>query len=133
MLGAALSAGAAFAEIPQEPASAPVQEALPNSASAVSWTEELATGEGTGELVRTREGLLFEPYAVMRRPEGQLRLMGLYTFPARALEQPVDTIRPLLQARAGYGMNVEVDVRVRTASGGWSEWSTSSAGEGATR
>jgi hypothetical protein len=112
LLGGALVAGPALAEIPQE-----------------SWTEELATGEGTGELVRTREGLLFEPYAVMRRPEGHLRLMGLYTFPARLLEQPVDTIRPLIQAKASPGMDVEVDIRVRTASGAWTEWSTSSSGE----
>jgi hypothetical protein len=129
MLGVPLAAGAALAEPPQEPAAASLRAAAPSGASGLSWAEELAAGEGTGELVRTREGLLFEPYAVMRRPEGQHRLMGLYTFPARTLEQPVDTIRPLLQAKAAPGMDVEVDVRVRTPSGGWSEWSTSSAGE----
>jgi hypothetical protein len=127
MLGAALSAGAALADISQEPVEVPVQAAP--SSRALSWTEDLATGDGTGELVRTRDGLLFEPYAVMRRPEGQLQLMGLYTFPARKLEQPVDTFRPLIQAKATYGMGVEVDVRVRTASGTWSEWRTSKAGE----
>lgn len=129
MLGAALSAGAALAETSPEPTEALEQAAPSSSARALSWTEDLATGEGTGELVRTREGLLFEPYAVMRKPEGQLRLMGLYTFPVRRLEQPVDTIRPLIQAKATHGMNVEVDVRVRTDSGAWSEWRTSSEGE----
>jgi len=129
MLGVPLVAGAALAETPREPTEASLRAAPPRSAAALSWAEELSAGEGTGELVRTQEGLLFEPYAVMRRPEGQLRLMGLYTFPARTLEQPVDTIRPLLQAKTAPGMDVEVDVRVRTPSGAWSEWSTSSAGE----
>ncbi|KFE72194.1 hypothetical protein [Hyalangium minutum] len=127
MLGASLSASAALAEAAPEPTQASLR--APQSPAAVSWAEELATGEGTGELVRTRDGLLFEPYAVMRRPEGQMRLMGLYTFPARTLEQPVDTVRPVLQTKAEPGMSVEVDVRVRTPHGGWSEWSTSSAGE----
>ena len=125
MLGVSLVGGAALAESAEEPA----RESLRGSASVLSWTEELATGEGTGELVRTREGLLFEPYAVMRRAEGLRRLTGLYTFPARELERPVDTLRPLLQARTSLGMGVEVDVRVRMANGAWSEWSTSSDGE----
>jgi hypothetical protein len=129
MLGAALVTGPALAETSQESAAAALPSPPPAGAKALSWTEDLATGEGTGELVRTREGLLFEPYAVMRRPEGQLRLMGLYTFPARMLQQPVDTIRPLIQAKAEPGMDVEVDVRVRTADGAWTEWSTSIAGE----
>ncbi|HYO57088.1 hypothetical protein [Archangium sp.] len=129
MLGVALAEGAALAETSQEPAAESLLAAPPSSASALRWTEDLATGEGTNELVRTREGLLFEPSAVMRRPEGLRKLTGLYTFPARTLEQPVDTIRPLLQAKASLGMDVEVDVRVRSASGAWSEWSTSSAGE----
>jgi hypothetical protein len=123
MLGATLAGGTAFAEASQEPAEAAVQ------AAPLRWTEELATGEGTGELVRTGEGLRYEPYAVMRRAEGKLQLTGLYTFPARRLEQPVDTVRPLLQTKSALGMSVEVDVRVRGASGAWSEWSTSSAGE----
>ncbi|HEX8440398.1 hypothetical protein [Archangium sp.] len=129
MLGVALAEGAALAEAPQEAPAEALRAASPGSASAQRWTEDLATGEGTGELVRTREGLVYEPYAVMRRREGQLQLTGLYTFPARRLEQPVDTVRPLLQAKSALGMGVEVDVRVRSASGGWSEWSTSSAGE----
>ncbi|PTL81950.1 hypothetical protein [Vitiosangium sp. GDMCC 1.1324] len=129
MLGVALAEGAAFAEPPQEPAAASARIALPTGTSAVRWTEELTTGEGSGELVRTREGLLFEPYAVMRRPEGQFQLTGLYTFPARRLEQPVDTIRPVLQAQSALGMGVEVDVRVRTANGAWTEWSTTRSGE----
>lgn len=128
MLGVSLSASAALAEAAPQPAQASLR-APQSPAAALSWAEEMTTGEGTGELVRTREGLLFEPYAVMRRPEGQQRLMGLYTFPARTLEQSVDTVRPVLQAKAEPGMNVEVDVRVRTPNGGWSEWSTSSAGE----
>ncbi len=128
LLGGALAGGAALAEAPQAPAAESSRAATPG-ASALRWTEELAQGEGTGELVRTREGLLFEPYAVMRRPEGQLQLTGLYTFPARTLEQPVDTFRPLLQAKAGPRQGIEVDVRVRGASGAWSEWRTSSAGE----
>ncbi|QRN97694.1 hypothetical protein JRI60_00980 [Archangium violaceum] len=129
MLGVALAEGAALAETPKESAEASVRAVAPGSASAVRWSEELSTGEGTGELVRTRDGLLFEPYAVMRRPEGQLSLTGLYTFPARRLEQPVDTIRPVLQTKALLGTGVEVDVRVRTESGAWTEWRTSSAGE----
>jgi len=129
MLGVALGAGAALAEPAQEPAGAIAPEGAAFKLRPQHWTEELSTGEGTGELVRTRDGLLFEPYAVMRRPEGQQQLMGLYTFPPRTLEQPVDTIQPLIQAKASFGMNVEVDVRVRTADGGWSEWSTSSQGE----
>ncbi|MFY0522559.1 hypothetical protein ACN28I_04885 [Archangium gephyra] len=79
--------------------------------------------------MRTGEGLVFEPYNVMRRPEGLRTLTGLYTFPARRLEQPVDTVRPLIQAKSAPGMGVEVDVRVRSASGAWSEWSISNAGE----
>ncbi|WP_257461682.1 golvesin C-terminal-like domain-containing protein [Archangium lipolyticum] len=129
MLGVALSEGAAYAESPREPADASVRADPPRGASAVRWSEDLTTGEGTGELVSTRDGLLFEPYAVMRRPEGQLSLTGLYTFPARRLEQPVDTIRPVLQTKALLGTGVEVDVRVRTESGAWTEWRTSSAGE----
>ncbi|ATB37537.1 hypothetical protein CYFUS_002959 [Cystobacter fuscus] len=129
MWGVALAGGSAFAESPQPSDAASSRVALAASASTSRWTEEFATGEGTGELVRTREGLLFEPYAVMRRPEGLSRLTGLYTFPARRLEQPVDTIRPLLQASASPEMGVEVDVRVRTPDGAWSEWRTASAGE----
>ncbi|WP_309892758.1 hypothetical protein [Archangium sp.] len=110
MLGASLCGGTALAENAR-------------------WSEELATGEGTGELVRTREGLRYEPYAVMRRAEGLRTLTGLYTFPARTLEQPVDTVRPVLQTQGAPGMGVEVDVRVRGANGGWSEWSISEAGE----
>jgi hypothetical protein len=127
MLGASLVGGAALAESAREPAAEAVR--VPESASGLRWTEELATGEGTGELVRTREGLLFEPYNVMRRPEGLRTLTGLYTFPARRLEQPVDTVRPLIHAKKALGMQVEVDVRVRSASGAWSEWSISEAGE----
>ncbi len=111
MLGAALCGGTALAE------------------NDTRWSEELATGQGTGELVRTREGLRYEPYNVMRRPEGLRTLTGLYTFPARTLEQTVDTVRPVLQAQRALGMGVEVDVRVRGANGGWSEWRTSNAGE----
>jgi hypothetical protein len=129
MLGAALWTGAAQAQPAQPPAAALLPEGSGWVARPQHWAEELSTGEGTGELVRTREGLLFEPYAVMRRPEGQQQLMGLYTFPSRTLEQPVDTVQPLIQARASFGMNVEVDVRVLAPSGAWSEWSTSSAGE----
>jgi hypothetical protein len=129
MVGGALAQSAAFAEPSQESASTSVLAVAPSGVSAQRWAEELATGEGTGELVRTREGLRFEPYAVMRRPEGQLRLTGLYTFPARGLEQPVDTVRPILRAETALGMDVEVDVRVRTASGAWTEWRTSTAGE----
>jgi hypothetical protein len=129
--GVALVQGAAFAESPQPPDAASSRMTRPASASGPRWTEELASGEGTGELVRTRDGLLFEPYAVMRRPEGLNRLIGLYTFPARTLEQPVDTIRPLLQASASPEMGIEVDVRVRRANGAWSEWRTASSGEAA--
>ena len=125
MCGVSLVGGAALAE----PATESPRAASPGNASGLRWTEELATGEGTGELVRTGEGLVFEPYNVMRRPEGLRTLTGLYTFPARRLERPVDTVRPLLQAKSALGMGVEVDVRVRSASGAWSEWSISSAGE----
>ena len=125
MCGVWLVGGAALAE----PATESPRAASPGNASGPRWTEELATGEGTGELVRTGEGLVFEPYNVMRRPEGLRTLTGLYTFPARRLEQPVDTVRPLLQAKSALGMGVDVDVRVRSASGAWSEWSISSAGE----
>ncbi|WP_224360308.1 golvesin C-terminal-like domain-containing protein [Hyalangium versicolor] len=129
MLGVALWEGAAWAESPSQPATTPGEVSPARGARVLSWTEDLATGEGTGELVRTQEGLLFEPYAVMRRPEGLQRLTGLYTLPVRTLEQPVDTIRPLLQAKASLGMEVEVDIRVRTASGAWSEWRTTRSGE----
>ncbi|HEX5754510.1 MAG TPA: hypothetical protein VFZ09_50465 [Archangium sp.] len=125
MLGVSLAGGTALAEAPREPAT----ESLPASTGALEWTEALGTGEGTGELVRTREGLVYEPYNVMRRREGLRTLTGLYTFPARRLERPVDTVRPLIQARRAFGTSVEVDVRVRSANGGWSEWSISSAGE----
>jgi hypothetical protein len=121
-MGVTLVEGTALAEPSQQPA-AEARE------SAVRWTEQLGTGEGTSDLVRTRDGLVYEPNAVMRRREGLLRLTGLYTFPARQLEQPVDTVRPLLQAKALPGMSVEVDVRVRSANGAWTEWRTSSAGE----
>jgi hypothetical protein len=123
MLGVSLAGGAAMAEAAREPATESAR------ASGLRWTEELGAGEGTGELVRTREGLVFEPYNVMRRSEGLRTLTGLYTFPARKLEQPVDTVRPLIQAKSALGMGVEVDVRVRSASGAWSEWSISEAGE----
>ncbi len=96
---------------------------------ALDWTEALERGEGTGELVHTREGLRYEPSAVMRRAEGLRQLTGLYTFPARTLARTVDTLQPRLQAQVGPGMGVEVDVRVRTASGAWTEWRTSEAGE----
>jgi hypothetical protein len=125
MCGVSLMGGAALAE----PATESARAASPGNASGLRWAEDLATGEGTGELVRTGEGLVFEPYNVMRRPEGLRTLTGLYTFPARRLEQPVDTVRPLLQAKSALGMGVEVDVRVRSASGAWSEWSISNAGE----
>jgi hypothetical protein len=129
MLGVALAEGTALAESPPVLDAASLHAAPSERVRTSRWTEELATGEGTGELVRTREGLLFEPYAVMRRAEGLRRLTGLYTFPARTLEQPVDTIRPLLQVEASLEMGVEVDVRVRAPGGAWSEWRTSSAGE----
>jgi hypothetical protein len=125
MLGVSLAGGAALAEAPREPAT----ESLRASTGALEWTEELGTGQGTGELVRTQDGLVYEPYNVMRRPEGLRTLTGLYTFPARRLERPVDTVRPLIRAQRAFGTSVEVDVRVRSASGGWSEWSISSAGE----
>ncbi|WPB82532.1 hypothetical protein KYC5002_25890 [Archangium violaceum] len=125
MWGVSLAGGAALAEAPREPAT----EALRASAGALAWTEELGAGEGTGELVRTQEGLVYEPYNVMRRPEGLRTLTGLYTFPARRLERPVDTVRPLIRAQRAFGTSIEVDVRVRSASGAWSEWSISSAGE----
>ncbi len=129
MLGAAFTGGAALAEPSQESTSAALRASAPENASALRWTEELATGEGAVELVRTRDGLLFEPTGVMRRPEGLRQLTGLYTFPARKLERPVDTFRPRLQTKSSPGMGVEVDVRVRADSGAWSEWRTSSAGE----
>jgi hypothetical protein len=126
VLGVALVEGAAFAETSQESGAQQVREAT----RGVRWTEELATGEGTSDFVRTREGgLLYEPSAVMRRPEGTQRLTGLYTFPARKLESTVDTVRPVLQTQAAFGMGVEVDVRVRPEGGAWTEWRTSSEGE----
>ncbi|MFP2906219.1 hypothetical protein ACLESD_14360 [Pyxidicoccus sp. 3LFB2] len=127
MCGVSLLGGAALAE----PSVAPGMES-PGEAPVggpVSWVEELATGEGTSELVRTRDGLLFEPSGVMRRPEGHRRLMGLYTFPARGLDQRVDTVRPQVDAKLFPGMELEVDVRVRGLSGAWTEWTTSTAGE----
>jgi hypothetical protein len=128
MVGVVLADGAALAEGPRGLAVETPQVALPRGPQALSWTEDVTVGDGTGELVRTRDGLLFEPYAVMRRPEGLSRLTGLYTFPARTLERPVDTLRPLLQAKSALGMDIEVDVRVRTATG-WSEWSTTTSGQ----
>jgi hypothetical protein len=125
MWGVSLAGGAALAEAPREPAT----ESLRASTGALEWNEALGTGEGTGELVRTQDGLVYEPYNVMRRPEGLRTLTGLYTFPVRRLERPVDTVRPLIRAQRAFGTSVEVDVRVRSASGGWSEWSISSAGE----
>jgi hypothetical protein len=128
MWGVTLAGGAALAE----PSVAPAPEsprALPAEGT-LAWVEALGEGEGTSELVRTREGqLLYEPSGVMRRPEGQRRLMGLYTFPVRTLERPVDTVRPRVDAKLFPGMGVEVDVRVRRADGNWSEWSISSEGE----
>ena len=88
MLGVSLAGGPAMAEAPREPAT----ESLRASTGALEWTEVLGTGEGTGELVRTSEGLVYEPYNVMRRREGLRTLTGLYTFPARRLERPVDTV-----------------------------------------
>ncbi|QSQ18978.1 hypothetical protein JY651_26890 [Pyxidicoccus parkwayensis] len=125
LMGVALAQGAAYAEPSQES----LRASEPERSGTVRWTEDLATGEGSSDLVHTRDGLLYEPNAVMRRREGLLRLTGLYTFPARRLAEPVDTVRPVLQSNAFPGMDVEVDVRVRLASGAWSEWSTSSAGE----
>ncbi|WP_233613610.1 MULTISPECIES: hypothetical protein [Corallococcus] len=93
------------------------------------WAENLSAGTGTSELVGTRDGLLYEPNAVMRRPEGLSRLTGLFEFPARTLEQPVDTFRPQVQASVGLGQGVEVDVRVRTPGGAWSEWRTATGDE----
>lgn len=129
LLGTAFTGGTALAEVPQEQGEASPRVALPERASGLRWTEDIATGEGSVELVRTRDGLLFEPTGVMRRPEGKERLTGLYTFPARRLEKAVDTVRPLLQVKADLGMAVEVDVRVRAADDSWSEWTTSTAGE----
>ncbi|HZI11314.1 MAG TPA: hypothetical protein VE153_13095 [Myxococcus sp.] len=128
VLGVALAEGAALAETSQESNVESVRAAAP--AGAVRWTEELASGEGPSDLVRTRDGgLLYEPNAVSRRPEGTQRLTGLYTFPPRRLEQAVDTVRPVIRAQAAFGMGVEVDVRVRTEDGAWTEWRTSSEGE----
>ncbi|RKH63843.1 golvesin C-terminal-like domain-containing protein [Corallococcus llansteffanensis] len=124
MLGAVFAQGVAAAE-PAPPAA----ETLRVEAGAQRWTEDLSVGEGTGELVRTRDGLLYEPNGVMRRPEGLNRLTGLYTFPARTLSEPVDTFRPRLQATQALGTGVEVDVRVRVPGGAWSEWRTATAGE----
>ncbi|CAM3668193.1 hypothetical protein G4177_29550 [Corallococcus sp. ZKHCc1 1396] len=125
MLGAVFTEGLAVAA-PAEPSAPDGQRA---QEGAQRWTEALSTGEGTGELVSTRDGLLYEPNAVMRRPEGASRLTGLFTFPARTLAQPVDTFRPRIQATQAPGMGVEVDVRVRVPGGAWSEWRTASAGE----
>jgi hypothetical protein len=125
MLGVSLSGGVALAEGPREGA----EETLRAASRGVRWTEDLSTGEGTGELVNTRDGLQYEPYAVMRRPEGLRKLTGLYTFPARKLEQTVDTIQPRLQAKTSLNMGVEVDVRVRAENGAWTEWRTSNEGE----
>ncbi|SEM46005.1 hypothetical protein SAMN05444354_11742 [Stigmatella aurantiaca] len=121
MLGSVLAEGAAFAEQAAEP--------LPVEAGPQRWTEALSTGEGAGDIVRTRDGLLYEPFAVMRRSEGLNRLTGLYTFPARSLERTVDTVRPGVQAAMTQGMGVEVDVRVRAPGGAWSEWRTANPGE----
>jgi hypothetical protein len=129
MLGVALTGGTALAAPASQSPEASLQAAPAAEARALRWTEDIATGEGTSELVRGRDGLLFEPSGVMRRSEAQLQLTGLYTFPARTLERAVDTVRPVLQANAPFGTAVEVDVRVRSANGGWSEWRTSYAGE----
>jgi hypothetical protein len=93
------------------------------------WAEDLMPGAGTSELVATREGLRYEPNAVMRRPEGLSRLTGLIEFPVRTLQSPVDTFRPRVRATVGLGQGVEVDVRVRVPGGGWSEWRTASGDE----
>ncbi|MFB1480428.1 hypothetical protein [Corallococcus sp. RDP092CA] len=121
MLGAVFAEGAAAAE--------PAPEALRRQAGTQRWTENLSEGTGTSELVGTRDGLLYEPNAVMRRPEGLSRLTGLFEFPARTLAQPVDTFRPRVQATVGLGQGVEVDVRVRSPGGAWSEWRTATGDE----
>ncbi|WP_186002196.1 hypothetical protein [Corallococcus sp. Z5C101001] len=122
MLGAVFAEGVAVAE--------PAPESLQGEAGTQRWTEDLAVGAGTSELVGTRDGLLrYEPNAVMRRPEGMSRLTGLFEFPPRPLAGPVDTFRPRVEAAVGPGQAVEVDVRVRVPGGAWSEWRTAAGDE----
>ncbi|MBJ6760819.1 hypothetical protein JGU66_08585 [Myxococcaceae bacterium JPH2] len=125
---AVLSAGLAGAA-PAADSAAPQENGAERGAGKARWTETLSAGDAPGEFVHSRSGLRYEPSAVMRRPEGVSRLTGLTTFPARTLEQPVDTFRPVVTATAAPGTSVEVDVRVRAPSGAWSEWRTAAPGE----
>lgn len=101
-----------------------------------SWTADLATAEAAG--VTMSDGVVrLDPATAFSAPadsapltEGTEDLVstGLLTLAPHDLSTPTSSVRSVLDADVPEGSSASMDVRGRTATGGWTEWIPSSAG-----
>ncbi|GEL22135.1 hypothetical protein PSU4_10890 [Pseudonocardia sulfidoxydans NBRC 16205] len=105
-------------------------------AGSASWTADLAAGDGTG--VDTGSGsVVLDPAAAHQAPRdaqsprgaegGEDAATGYLTLEPRTLPRPTDQVDSTLDADLPPGSDVTVDVRGRSANGGWTEWIPSTA------
>ncbi|GAY08918.1 SH3 domain-containing protein [Pseudonocardia sp. N23] len=102
-----------------------------------SWIADLASGDGTG-VDTTSDGVTLDASAAHDAPrdaqtprgtEGGADApgTGFLTLAPRTLDRPTDQVDSTLTADVPDGGDVTVDVRGRSANGGWTEWIPSTA------
>ena len=115
----------------------PAVAAESTGSGGASWTADLAAGDGTG--VDTGSGSVTldatdaheapRDAASPRGAEGGADApgTGYLTLEPRTLSRPTDQVDSTLDADLPPGSDVTVDVRGRSANGGWTEWIPSTA------
>ncbi|WP_176921150.1 hypothetical protein [Pseudonocardia oroxyli] len=114
-----------------------IAPAIAAEPSGTSWTADLASGEAAG--VTTSGGAVrLDPATAFRAPadapagealtEGAADLVstGLLTLAPQDLNTPTSAVESVLDATVPPGSSASMDVRGRTATGGWTEWIPSS-------
>jgi len=94
-----------------------------------TWTADLATGEAAGVVsaggaVRLDPGTAFAAPADSALTEGAPDVVptGLLTLAPHELTAPTSRVASVLDADVPAGSTASMDVRGRTATGGWTEW-----------
>jgi len=100
---------------------------------ATTWTADLASGEAAG-VTADGSAVALDPGTAFAAPADDQGLTeggpdptgvvptGLLTLAPRTLDTPTSQVSSVLDADVPAGTSASMDVRGRTASGGWTEW-----------
>ena len=100
---------------------------------ATTWTADLASGEAAG-VTADGAAVALDPGTAFAAPADDQGLTeggpdptgvvptGLLTLAPRTLDTPTSQVSSVLDADVPAGTSASMDVRGRTASGGWTEW-----------